>query len=245
MRTRLLFSVAAAALIASAGVGYSQDQMKKDQGGTQMNAPSTSQHRGEARSGKRTAGAAMRHRNAQSKKSKAAATEKNEQAQPKGKTAQGPSRGNKAATTGQGSSSQVEKAGTTGQGSSSQVQQKSPRAPNATQTQTQQPGAKSGLSTTGQGAAGTQGAAKLSSEQRTKITSAIKSKSTEFKPAQNVNFSISVGSRVPRTGVTLYTLPPEVIQVYPAWRGYKFILVRDEILVIDPRTYEIVDVLPA
>jgi hypothetical protein len=36
-----------------------------------------------------------------------------------------------------------------------------------------------------------------------------------------------------------------VIEVYPAWRGYKFILVRGEIIVIDPNTYEIVAVLPA
>ena len=60
-----------------------------------------------------------------------------------------------------------------------------------------------------------------------------------------MNFSISVGARVPRSGVTLYTLPSEVVTVYPAWRGFKFILVRGEIIVIDPNTYEIVAVLPA
>ena len=31
--------------------------------------------------------------------------------------------------------------------------------------------------------------------------------------------------------------------IYPEWRGYEFILVRDQIVVIDPRTREIVDIL--
>jgi hypothetical protein len=99
--------------------------------------------------------------------------------------------------------------------------------------------------TTGQGAAGARGAVNLSTEQRTKITSTIKSRSTEYRPVTNVNFSISVGARVPRSGVTLYTLPTEVVAVYPAWRGYKFILVNDEIVVVDPNTFEIVAVIEA
>jgi Protein of unknown function (DUF1236) len=84
-----------------------------------------------------------------------------------------------------------------------------------------------------------------SSEPRSRFTTAIKGKSTEFKPVDNINFSVSVGTRVPRTGVTLYTLPSEVVEVYPAWRGFKFILVRGEIIVVDPNTFEIVAVLPA
>lgn len=31
--------------------------------------------------------------------------------------------------------------------------------------------------------------------------------------------------------------------IYPEWRGYNFILVRDEIVVIDPHTYEIIAVI--
>ncbi len=97
--------------------------------------------------------------------------------------------------------------------------------------------------TTGQGAAGSQGAVNLSTEQRTKITTVIKEKA-KVRPATNVNFSISVGTRVPRT-VHLYRLPAEVIAIYPAWRGYEFILVGDEIVVINPRTLQIVAVLEA
>jgi Protein of unknown function (DUF1236) len=64
-------------------------------------------------------------------------------------------------------------------------------------------------------------------------------------PVNNVDFSISVGTRVPRERISLRPLPSEVVTVYPEWRGYEFFLVRDEIVVVDPRTQEIVAVLPA
>jgi hypothetical protein len=82
--------------------------------------------------------------------------------------------------------------------------------------------------------------AKLNTEQRTKITSVIRNE--HVTPITNVNFSISVGTRVPRD-VEFRPLPTEVVTVYPEWRGYNFVMVRDQILVIDPETYEIVAVL--
>jgi len=63
-------------------------------------------------------------------------------------------------------------------------------------------------------------------------------------PVTNVNFSISVGARVPRD-VSFHPLPTEIVTIYPDWRGYEFILVNDQIVVIDPRTFEIVAVLDA
>jgi Protein of unknown function (DUF1236) len=92
--------------------------------------------------------------------------------------------------------------------------------------------------TTGQAGAG----AKLSTEQRTKITTVIRDQ--HIAPAGNVNFSISVGTRVPRE-VSFHPLPAEVVTFYPEWRGYEFFLVRDQIIVVDPRTHEIVAVLEA
>jgi Protein of unknown function (DUF1236) len=92
--------------------------------------------------------------------------------------------------------------------------------------------------TTGQAGAG----GKLSGEQRTKITTVIKQQN--IRPVEHVNFAISVGTRVPRE-VGFHPLPAEIVTIYPEWRGYEFILVNDQILVIDPRTLEIVDVLDA
>jgi Protein of unknown function (DUF1236) len=95
---------------------------------------------------------------------------------------------------------------------------------------------KSQTTTTGQAGA----SAKLSTEQRTKITTVIKGQHVQ--PLANVNFSISVGTRVPHD-VRFHALPAEVVTVYPEWRGYEYVLVGEQILVIDPRTFEIVAVL--
>ena len=92
--------------------------------------------------------------------------------------------------------------------------------------------------TVGQAGAG----AKLSTEQRTKISSVIRDQHVES--ITNVNFAVSVGTRVPRD-VSFHPLPPEVVTYYPEWRGYEFILVRGQIVVVDPQTYEIVAVLDA
>ena len=97
---------------------------------------------------------------------------------------------------------------------------------------------RSSTTTTGQAGSG----AKLSTEQRTKITTVIKNE--HIRPETNVNFSISVGTRVPRE-VHFHPLPAEIVTVYPDWRGYEFFLVRDQIVVVDPRTFEIVAVLDA
>jgi hypothetical protein len=85
------------------------------------------------------------------------------------------------------------------------------------------------------------GAAKLSTEQRTKITSVIKQQ--KVAPVK-LDVSINVGTRIPAS-VHFYPLPQEVYVIYPEWRGYDYILVGDEILVINPRTHEIVAILDA
>ena len=92
--------------------------------------------------------------------------------------------------------------------------------------------------TTGQAGAG----GKLSTEQRTKISTVIKNE--HVSSVTNVNFSVSVGTRVPRD-VSFRPLPAEVVTIYPEWRGYNFILVHEQIVIIDPRTFEIVAVIDA
>ncbi|WP_213737418.1 DUF1236 domain-containing protein [Bradyrhizobium sp. dw_411] len=99
-------------------------------------------------------------------------------------------------------------------------------------------GADSKSQTVGQAGAG----AKLSGEQRTKITTVIRNQ--HVAPVTNVNFSISVGTRVPRD-VAFHPLPAEIVTIYPDWRGYQFILVNDQIVVVDPQSFEIIAVIDA
>src|ERR1700730_17695692 len=86
------------------------------------------------------------------------------------------------------------------------------------------------------------GAANLSTEDRTTIRSVIRQQNVQ--PATNVNFSISVGSRV-SDNVHFYPLPAELVQIQPHWRGYQFFLVGNQIIVVNPQTHQIVAVLDA
>lgn len=101
-----------------------------------------------------------------------------------------------------------------------------------------QDGTKAGT-TSGQAGAGSK---QLSTEQRSSVRTAIRGQNV--KPMTNVNFAISVGTRVPRT-VTFHPLPTELVTIYPDWRGYEYFLVGEEIIVVNPRTLEIVAVLEA
>lgn len=89
--------------------------------------------------------------------------------------------------------------------------------------------------------AGKRTAANLSTEQRTKIRTVIKN-DVHVAPVTSVNFNVAIGTAVPRT-VHFYPLPQEVLEVYPEWRGYDFIVVRDEIVIVEPDTYEIVYII--
>jgi uncharacterized protein DUF1236 len=59
-----------------------------------------------------------------------------------------------------------------------------------------------------------------------------------------LNVSVSVGTRIP-ADVRLHSLPQEVIVIYPEWRGYDYILVGDQIVIVNPRTHEIVAIVEA
>jgi len=115
-----------------------------------------------------------------------------------------------------------------------------PKASDSGKSQTMdKPAGEQNRATTGQGAAA--GSARLTTEQRTKITTIIKQNKVE--PAR-LNVTVAVGTRVPDS-VHFYPLPVEVFVIYPEWRGYDYILVGDQILVIDPRTHQIVAILDA
>jgi len=84
----------------------------------------------------------------------------------------------------------------------------------------------------------------LSEDQRSQIKTVIGRGSGPRLSRSNVNFSISVGTRVPRS-VHFVTLPGEIVRIVPQYRGFDYFLVEDEIVIVDPRTLEIVAVIPA
>jgi hypothetical protein len=86
--------------------------------------------------------------------------------------------------------------------------------------------------------------AQLSADQRTRIHQSLFRGRTEVRRLDKVEFAVRVGVTVPRT-VVFYDLPADIVEIVPAYRAYKYFLVGDEIVIVDPATYEIVDVIPA
>ena len=97
--------------------------------------------------------------------------------------------------------------------------------------------------TTGQGAAGARTNFDVSVEQRTRIHDVIVNERAAPRIG-NANFDVRVGTRIPRT-VRFVPLPSRIIELEPTWRGYDYFLVGAEIIIVDPRTLEIVAVIPA
>jgi hypothetical protein len=81
----------------------------------------------------------------------------------------------------------------------------------------------------------------INDQQRTRLSQSVAR--VNVQPLNNVNFSVSVGATIPRD-VRLHPLPADVVEVVPQYRGYNFVMVRDEIVIVDPATYKIVTVLP-
>ena len=80
---------------------------------------------------------------------------------------------------------------------------------------------------------------RLTMEQRERFHRAF-----DFKRARvsNVRFDYHVGHTVPRH-LHLYPVPREVITLFPYYRDYSYFVVDDEICIVDPHTYVVVDVV--
>jgi len=83
----------------------------------------------------------------------------------------------------------------------------------------------------------------LNSEQRTQIHERLFT-GGGVRPLSGADFALSVGARVPRR-IHLYPLPAEIFGIVPEYEGYDYILVGDEVVIVDPATLEIVAVIPA
>jgi hypothetical protein len=99
--------------------------------------------------------------------------------------------------------------------------------------------------TTGQGAAGarTNVNVNITPEKRTQIHETIIKERSAPRVA-SVNFDLSVGRRVPRT-VKFAILPSTIVEIEPEWRGYDYFMVGDRIVIVDPRSMEIVAIIDA
>jgi Protein of unknown function (DUF1236) len=81
----------------------------------------------------------------------------------------------------------------------------------------------------------------FSTEQRTKIRETVL-KEKNAPRVSKVDFSIREGTVVPRT-VRVVEIPDVIVEIHPEWRGYKYFLVNEELVVVDPATLRIVAVI--
>jgi hypothetical protein len=84
--------------------------------------------------------------------------------------------------------------------------------------------------------------AALSSEQHAKIWETVRGEKTARFTGER--FAMTVGEMVPQT-VHLYVLPALVFEYAPQYRGYEYIQVGEDILIVDPSTHRIVAVIAA
>jgi hypothetical protein len=47
---------------------------------------------------------------------------------------------------------------------------------------------------------------------------------------------------VPRT-VKFVAVPPTLVEIHPQWRGYRYFIVDEEIIIVEPSSFRIVAVL--
>jgi len=83
----------------------------------------------------------------------------------------------------------------------------------------------------------------LNDQQRTQIRDTVIN-SRSAPRVNNPNFSVNVGTVVPRGQIRLVRVPQPLIRIHPGWRRFVFFVYNDQIVIVDPRTMRIVNVLP-
>jgi len=57
-----------------------------------------------------------------------------------------------------------------------------------------------------------------------------------------VDFSIREGTVIPRS-VRVVDIPDVIVEIHPEWRRYKYFIVNEELVIVDPATLRIVAVI--
>lgn len=85
------------------------------------------------------------------------------------------------------------------------------------------------------------GRVQVSEQQRTDIRQRLV-KETRVEKTR-INVTVNIGRTIPRS-VRLHSLPVGIVAIAPAYRGYQYVVLEDEtIVIVDPRTYVVLDVI--
>lgn len=233
MKNTFLVGVAAAALLSGISIASAQGTMERQPAaGSAQPAPEIDKPAGAEKKGK--AGAETKSQKpattAQAPDKMKADTKADTSAKPdKAKAQDAQKQDNKAKNAQSKPASEPAKSGASAQGETK----------SGSSTTVQGQSGSSSTATSGQAAGGAK--ASLTVEQKTKIRETVL-KSSNAPRVSNVNFSVSVGTVIPRT-VKFVRVPTILVEYYPSWRGYEYFIVGDQIVIVDPRTLRIVAVL--
>jgi hypothetical protein len=98
--------------------------------------------------------------------------------------------------------------------------------------------------TTGQGAAPNRGSnvsVDITPEKRTRMHEVFLG-ARNAPRVDHVDFDLAVGTPVPRS-VRFVPVPQQIVAIEPEWRGYDYFFVADRIVIVDPRSMEIVAII--
>src|SRR5262249_5183062 len=80
----------------------------------------------------------------------------------------------------------------------------------------------------------------LSAAQRSEIFNAVSREKSKVTPPPA--FNPAVGVKVPPS-IALYTLPDSALANIPSMRAYQYTVVKDQVVLVDPTTLQVVDII--
>jgi Protein of unknown function (DUF1236) len=85
---------------------------------------------------------------------------------------------------------------------------------------------------------------RLSEQQRTQIRDTVINGHNAPRVG-HVDFDVRVGTVIPRGRIHIVPVPETLVRIEPRWRGFLYFVYEDEVVIVNPRTYLIVAVVPA
>jgi hypothetical protein len=85
--------------------------------------------------------------------------------------------------------------------------------------------------------------AHFTNRQRVRMRDYYRGHRHHFRRVARVSWPIVIGGFVPRD-YTLYSIPDDFYGYVPGYEGYKYIVVGDQLIIVDPETWEIVAIIP-
>jgi hypothetical protein len=82
---------------------------------------------------------------------------------------------------------------------------------------------------------------RLTETQRSAIAAAVKRNNKAAEPS--ISFVASVGAPVP-PAIELYLLPDKILAEVPAARSVKYTVIKNQLVLVDPTTMRVVDIIP-